>query len=432
LCKYAIYIYMKENTAKLSTESYKGVRDFYPEDFYVQEYIFETWRKAVHSFGYEEYTASLLEHTDIYAAKSGQELVNEQTYTFTDRGDRQVTLRPEMTPTLARMVAAKKRELPFPLRLFSIPNCFRYERPQRGRMREFWQLNVDLLTKKPSPRYDVEILQVVSRIMSGFTAKETDYTIHVNSRAFLEVLYTEYYGFDAISAKAFQKLVDKKNKISAEDFETEYTNICTAANISTPKLLLSLSKEKDLEILKNIPSIAESLTSILSTIDLAKKAGVNNIIFDENTVRGLDYYTGMVFEVFDTDPNNNRALFGGGRYDGLVDLFEGAKDEQSISGIGFGIGDVPMMNFLESRNLLPVHNVKTEILIAALDDADVSLTYIDEVAKELRREGKNIAVQYTSKKPGDIIAYAKKLGVKGLILIEEKDALAKAYTIRNL
>jgi len=423
---------MKENTPKLSTESYKGVRDFYPEDFYVQEYIFDTWRKAVHSFGYEEYAASLLENTDIYTAKSGQELVNEQTYTFTDRGDRQVTLRPEMTPTLARMVAAQKIELPFPLRLFSIPNCFRYERPQRGRMREFWQLNVDLLTKKPSIRYDVEILQVISRIMSGFTAKETDYTIHVNSRAFLEVLYKDYYGFSEVSAKAFQKLTDKKSKISAEDFKAEYTHICTAASIENPKPLLSLSKEADLEILKNIPSILESLTSVLNTIDLAKKAGVNNIIFDENTVRGLDYYTGMVFEVFDTDPNNNRALFGGGRYDGLVDLFEGAKDEQSISGIGFGIGDVPMLNFLESRNLLPVHTVKTDILIAALDDAENTLAYIDEVAQELRREGKNIATQYTSKKAGDIIAYAKKLAVKSLILLEEKDALAKTYTIRNL
>ncbi len=423
---------MKENMPKLSTESYKGVRDFYPEDFYVQEYIFDTWRKAVHSFGYEEYAASILENTDIYSAKSGQELVNEQTYTFTDRGDRQVTLRPEMTPTLARMVAAKKRELPFPLRLFSIPNCFRYERPQRGRMREFWQLNVDLLTKKPSLRYDVEILQLVSRIMSGFTAKETDYTIHVNSRAFLEVLYKDYYGFDEVSAKAFQKLTDKKSKISTEDFEAEYATICTTARIENPKPLLSLSNKADLEILKNIPSISAALESVLQTIDLAKKAGVNNIIFDENTVRGLDYYTGIVFEVFDTDPNNNRALFGGGRYDGLVDLFEGAKDEQTISGIGFGIGDVPMLNFLESRNLLPVHTVKTDILVAALDDNESTLAYIDEVAQELRREGKNIATQYTSKKAGDIIAYAKKLAVKSLILLEEKDALAKTYTIRNL
>jgi histidyl-tRNA synthetase len=423
---------MTDKAKKLATESYKGVRDFYPEDFYVQEYIFNTWKKAVYAFGYEEYTASILENTEIYAAKSGQELVNEQTYTFTDRGERQVTLRPEMTPSLARMVAAKKRELPFPLRVFSIPNCFRYERPQRGRMREFWQLNVDLLTKKPSIRYDVEILQVISRIIDGFGAKKTDYTIHLNSRAFLEVLYTNYYGLTGASATAFQKLTDKKDKISAEEFTTEYTNICTQAGVTDIKPLISLSNEKDLETLKNIPSIAEALAPVLNTIDLAKKAGVTNIIFDENTVRGLDYYTGIVFEVFDTDTQNNRALFGGGRYDNLIDIFEGATDEQTISGIGFGIGDVPMINFLESRNLLPAYTAKANILVAVLDDEEATLAYADTVAEELRSQGKGVAVQYTSKKSSDILTYANKLGVKEIILIGEKEVASKTWEIKNL
>jgi histidyl-tRNA synthetase len=423
---------MTDKAKKLSTESYKGVRDFYPEDLYVQEYIFNTWKKAVYSFGYEEYTASILENTEIYAAKSGQELVNEQTYTFTDRGERQVTLRPEMTPSLARMVAAKKRELPFPLRVFSIPNCFRYERPQRGRMREFWQLNVDLLTKKPSIRYDVEILQVVSRIMDGFGAKKTDYVIHLNSRAFLEVLYTNYYGLTGASATAFQKLTDKKSKISAEEFTAEYTNICTQAGVMDIKPIISLSNEADVEMLKNIPEIAEALAPVLNTIDLAKKAGVTNIIFDENTVRGLDYYTGIVFEVFDTDTQNNRALFGGGRYDNLIDIFEGATDEQTISGIGFGIGDVPMINFLESRNLLPAYTAKANILVAVLDDEEATLAYADTVTEELRAQGKNISVQYTSKKSGDIVTYANKLGVKEMILIGEKEVASKTFTIKTI
>lgn len=423
---------MTDKAKKLATESYKGVRDFYPEDFYVQEYIFNTWKKAVYSFGYEEYTASILENTEIYHAKSGQELVNEQTYTFIDRGERQVTLRPEMTPSLARMVAAKKRELPFPLRVFSIPNCFRYERPQRGRMREFWQLNVDLLTKKPSIRYDVEILQVISKIMDSFGAKKTDYVIHLNSRAFLEVLYTNYYGLTGASATAFQKLTDKKSKISAEEFTTEYTNICTQAGVTDIKPIISLSNEADVEMLKNIPAISESIASVLNTIDLAKKAGVTNIIFDENTVRGLDYYTGIVFEVFDTDTQNNRALFGGGRYDNLIDIFEGATDEQTISGIGFGIGDVPMINFLESRNLLPAYTAKANILVAVLDDEETTLAYADTVAEELRAQGKNVSVQYTSKKSGDIVAYAKKLGVKEIVLIGENEVRDKKYNIKNI
>lgn len=423
---------MKEQTTKLSTENYKGVRDFYPNDFAVQEYIFNTWKNAVQRFGYEEYTASILESTEIYAAKSGQELVNEQTYTFTDRGDRQVTLRPEMTPSLARMVAAKKRELPFPLRLFSIPNCFRYERPQRGRMREFWQLNVDLLTKKSHVRYDVEILQVIAHIMKSFGAKDTDYTIRLNSRAFLEVLYKEYYGFTGTSALAFQKLTDRKDKMQAEDFASAYKDICSEAGITEPKKRISLQDPKDLDMLKNIPSIATSLESILNTIQLAKNAGVTNIIFDENTVRGLDYYTGIVFEVYDTDPKNNRALFGGGRYDNLIDLFEGATDEQSISGIGFGIGDVPMINFLESRNLIPGYTAKTHVLVATLVDTEEAVTYADIVAIELRGQGKNIAVQYTSKKSNDIVSYAKKLGISEIILIGDKEITNKTYIIKTI
>lgn len=423
---------MTEKAKKLSTENYKGVRDFYPEDLATQNYIFNTWKKAVQSFGYEEYTASILENTEIYTAKSGAELVNEQTYTFIDRGERQVTLRPEMTPSLARMVAAKKRELPFPLRLFSIPNCFRYERPQRGRMREFWQLNVDLLTKKPNIRYDVEILKLIKTLMSGFGAKDTDYTIKLNSRAFLEVLYKDYYRLTGKDALAFQKLTDKKNKITVEEFLQEYTNICTTAGIQDIKPLIDISNLADIEKLQQIPSIKTALESILNTIDLAKKAGVENIIFDENTVRGLDYYTGIVFEVFDTDPKNNRALFGGGRYDNLIDLFEGAQDEQTISGIGFGIGDVPMINFLESRGLIPVYTAKTDILVAVLDDTEETVVYADEVAQQLRTEGKNIAVQYTSKKSGDILTYAKKLGVSEVILIGEKEVTSKTFTIKKV
>ncbi|MES2986022.1 MAG: histidine--tRNA ligase [Patescibacteria group bacterium] len=423
---------MKDSIKKLSTESYKGVRDFYPEDQSVQNYIFSTWRKAVHSFGYEEYNASILENTEIYHAKSGQELVNEQTYTFTDRGDRQVTLRPEMTPTLARMVAGKKRELPFPLRLYSIPNCFRYERPQRGRMREFWQLNVDLLTKKPSVRYDAEIFQLIATIMKGFGATEVDYTIHVNSRAFLEVLYKDYYGLTDQYALSFQKLTDKRSKMNEDEFIAEYYNICDEAGIENVKTLVDIRDIDDLQLLQSIPSIKPALNEVLETIKLCNDAGISNIIFDENTVRGLDYYTGIVFEVFDTDTNNNRALFGGGRYDSLVDIFEGATDEATISGIGFGIGDVPMLNFLESRNLIPAYAAQTNILVAVLDDSEDTLSYADTVASELRESGKNVAVQYTSKKSGDIISFAKKLAVQEVVLIGEDEVKNKTYSIKTI
>ncbi len=177
-----------EKTKKLSTEPYKGVRDFYPADMAVQSYIFDIWKKTAESFGYEEYGASVLEPANFYKAKSGEEIVNEQTYTFIDRGEREVTLRPEMTPTLARMVAAKKRELVFPLRWYSIPNLFRYEQPQRGRVREHWQLNVDLFGVN-GIEADVEVISLAYKIMKNFGAKDEDFEIRVNSRNLLRKIF---------------------------------------------------------------------------------------------------------------------------------------------------------------------------------------------------------------------------------------------------
>lgn len=251
--------------SKLDTAPYKGVRDFYPEDMKIQNFIFNTWKRVVERKGYEEYSASPLEHTEIYAEKSGEEIVREQTFTFIDRGDRSVTLRPEMTPTLARMVAGRRRGLKYPLRWFSIPNLFRYEKPQRGRKREHWQLNADLLGV-PGIEGDKEIITILYEIMKEFGAKDADFEIRVNNCNF-------------------------------DDF-------------------------KDL---------------------------TPNVVFDESLARGQAYYTGTVFEIFDKDPENPRALAGGGRYDNLLELF----DVEAIPAVGFGMGDITMKDFLETHKLLP-------------------------------------------------------------------------------
>ena len=162
----------------LSSQPYKGTRDYYPEDKRVQNYIFDTWKRVVERFGYEEYGAPILESLDIYAAKSGQELVNEQTYVFTDRGGRTVAIRPEMTPTISRIVAARRQELAYPARLFSIANFMRYERPQRGREREFWQLNVDIFGVD-NLAADVEIITIADAILKEFGARASDYKIRI-------------------------------------------------------------------------------------------------------------------------------------------------------------------------------------------------------------------------------------------------------------
>ena len=170
----------------LSTQPYKGTRDFYPEDMRLRKWMFAKWRKVVESFGYEEYDGPILESMDLFTAKTSEEIVNDQSFNFEDRGGRRVIMRPEMTPTVSRMVAARRQELGYPLRLYSIPNCFRYERQQRGRLREFWQLNVDLFGVE-GIEADVEMILMVDALMKEFDAKEGQYEIRINSRAMLDI-----------------------------------------------------------------------------------------------------------------------------------------------------------------------------------------------------------------------------------------------------
>jgi histidyl-tRNA synthetase len=300
--------------AKLSTEPYKGVRDFYPEDMAIQNYIFDTWKKICKSFSYLEYTASLLEPAELYRSKGNDEIVNDQMFTFTDRGDRQVALRPEMTPSLARMVAAQRKSLKFPLRWFSIPNVFRYEKPQRGRKREHWQLNADVMGIA-GIEAEVEIISLAHAIMKSFGAKDEDFQIQINDR----VLLNEKFG-----KKELISLLDRKNKMSAEDFTKAWQEI-------------DGKPYSDLTANDTIQNILNAL----------KEKGITNAIFEPTITRGFDYYTGMVFEVFDTDPANNRSLFGGGRYDNLLEIF----GVEPVPTVGFGMGDITIRDFLETHNL---------------------------------------------------------------------------------
>src|SRR6185369_13435225 len=219
---------------KLPTESYKGVRDFYPPEQAFMNYLTGTMREVVEKFGYAEYHASILEPAELYRAKGADnaEIANEQTYTFTDRGGREVTLRPEMTPTVARMVSAKRREFGFPLRLFSIPNVFRYERPQRGRLREHWQLNVDLFGST-SLEADAEIISVAHALMKAFGATEDDFEIKIGSRNFINSVTQELKLSDEGGKKLFG-LLDRKNKIAKEEFAQELQDLGVAAEMLEP------------------------------------------------------------------------------------------------------------------------------------------------------------------------------------------------------
>ncbi|MES3006054.1 MAG: histidine--tRNA ligase [Patescibacteria group bacterium] len=412
---------MSKNTSNLGTEPYKGVRDFYPEQMAEQKYIFNTWRKVVEKYGYIEYSASILEPAELYKAKSGEEIINEQTYTFTDRGDREVTLRPEMTPTVARMIAGRRREIGFPARWYSIPNLFRYERPQRGRGREHWQLNVDSFGLS-GIEAEIEGISIASDIMKSFGATDSDFTIKISSRKLMNAIFNNWYELDEQKSIALQKLIDKKSKMEAEIFAGEAEKI-----VGVPFEFLNISESSDdYQEAMAFTEIREAKEELDTVIASLKERGIANVQYDETLIRGFDYYTGIIFEVFDTDPQNNRSLFGGGRYDDLLSLFGGEK----IPAFGFGMGDMTISDFLETRKLLPRYRSVTDAMICVIDES--AAPFADKVAAELRTQNINIAVNYTYRSPGDQIKSALKQAIPYAIIIGEKEATTQSYEIKDL
>ncbi|HEY4494546.1 MAG TPA: ATP phosphoribosyltransferase regulatory subunit, partial [Candidatus Paceibacterota bacterium] len=234
---------------KIPTNPYKGVRDFYPENLAIQKKIFSIWRNNAEKYGYEEYNASILESAELYRAKTGEEIVNEQTYTFIDRGEREVTLRPEMTPTVARMVAAKKRELVYPLRWYSIPNLFRYEQPQRGRLREHWQLNVDIFGVE-GIEAEIEIINIAYDITRAYGLKDSDFEIRINNRKIMNYITKDVFSLTEEQAHKLSKLIDKKNKIPPDIFASVADEILKE---KSPQFLTLLNSKNFEEFTSHLP-----------------------------------------------------------------------------------------------------------------------------------------------------------------------------------
>jgi histidyl-tRNA synthetase len=392
---------------KLSTEPYKGVRDFYPEDEFIQRYIFEHMERVCELFGYEEYAASVLEPAELYRSKTSQEIVNEQTYTFKDRADREVTLRPEMTPTLARMVAAKGRDLPLPTRWYTIANVFRYERPQRGRLREHWQLNADIIGA-PGIEADAEILALAHTVMRAYGADERDFEIRVSDRRILDSIY-EKVGVEPELHAEVTRLLDRRGKM--ENFKEELEKI--------------LGDVRSAGVTGELDSITSSayLEQLRSTLE---NMGIGNMVVDTKITRGFDYYTGMVFEVFDTHADNRRSLFGGGRYDNLLTMF----GSDPLPAVGFGMGDVTARDFLEAHGLLPRYAPSTELMICIVEQD--ATAHAIRLAQTLRAEDVTVAVNFSGKRVGDQIRQADKMKIPFVIAVGTKERESGQYTVKNL
>lgn len=408
----------------LSSQPYKGTRDYYPEDKRIQNYIFSVWHKVSKLYGYEEYGAPTLEPLEIYTAKSGQELANEQTYSFTDRGGRLVAIRPEMTPTISRMVAARRQELSYPARLYSIANFMRYERPQRGREREFWQLNVDIFGAD-GVAAEAEIITLADSIMKEFGAKPDDYVIKINNRKLINFMTAHYLGLDVVQAQFMVKLFDRKNKISQKDFIDQATEIFgDQAKIGLEKIdnLLKATSMADLPAeIRDSSSVKE----VQELFTLLERAGVTSSVFDITLMRGLDYYTGMVFEVYDTHPENNRSLFGGGRYDGLVGLF-GAE---SISAVGMAPGGTMLENFIEVHGLRPSSRSTTDVYIAVLGE---TVREVSKLARDLRDNGINVELDISGHKLDKQIKTVIKKSIPYILFIGEQEVKSEIYTIKDV
>jgi histidyl-tRNA synthetase len=411
--------------SSLSSSPYKGTRDYYPADKRRQNYIFGIWARMAKQFGYEEYGAPLLEPIEVYTAKSGQELVGEQTYRFIDRGEREVVIRPEMTPSISRMVAAKRQELAYPARLFSIANFMRYERPQRGREREFWQLNVDIFGAE-GVQADAEIIGLGFETMKAFGATPDMYVIKLNSRKVIDAMMHDFLGLDPIQAPLMVKLFDRKNKISNEDFRDQAIDIFGSDNAKD-----GLSKIAQLLVAKEIENLPKEIAEnpaveeLHELFSLLKARGIVNAVFDITLMRGFDYYTGIVFEFFDTHPENNRAMFGGGRYDGLVGLF-GAEP---LSAVGMAPGLSMTELFLDSHGLMPELASTTEVYVAVLGED--TLAGASKLANLLRAEGVNVELDITGRKIDRQIKTAVKKQIPYVLFVGEEELKNETYNLKD-
>jgi len=351
----------------------KGTRDFYPEDMSFLQHIFDSWHRSCRLYGFEQYEGPMFEHLDLYTQKSGTE-IEKQLYSFEDKGGRQIALRPELTPTLARMVAAQGTNLKRPVRWYSISRLFRYERMQKGRLREFIQLNMDILGIEDVSA-DAELIAAAVDMMRQFGFDESDFKARVSSRTLLEEMFLAC-GVGQEKLPALYALLDKKGKIAPEEFERELSETAGGGEIcGKVKRLFNCAGIDDVErfaesigidtsISTQQQSRVGSIAQLKRLFSLIDAYGLKDyVVFDIGIVRGLAYYTGIVFELFDVR-GNLRAIAGGGRYDKLVGLYGGP----ATPAVGFAAGDVVLGELIKAKSLTPNKPSRSDVFIISIDN----------------------------------------------------------------
>jgi len=410
----------------ISARPYIGSRDFYPDDMRFREWMFGVPRRICKTYGYGEYASPVLEPIELYTAKSSEEIVNEQLYRFTDRGDREVAIRPEMTPTLARMVAAKINSLTLPLRLYSIANFMRYERPGRGRLREFFQLNVDLLGSS-SATADAEVMMIAVEILRSYGASDEHFMVRFSDRRLFDSFFSD---LDRQTGRLVGRLLDKREKISSEEFDRALQEISTDPSLRDRIAEFISLRLEDLPPLAESGRLASDAVSHLLEVErlLADAVPKGVLSFDPGIVRGFDYYTGLIFEVYDNHPENNRALFGGGRYDRLLGIY----GKQEVPAVGFGMGDVTLENFIRNHNLAPAEVAHPEGVYITLFSPELFGQGL-RIASMLRQGGicAEVALEPT-KKFGKQFEIAQKKGRRFALIVGEDEIAKGIVRVKDL
>jgi histidyl-tRNA synthetase len=407
----------------MTLEPVKGMRDFYPDELYKRNWLFDHFKKTSNIFGFEEYEACVLEHEDLYIRKAGDE-ITRQLYNFSDKGNRRLSLRPEITPSLARMILKKNINNSLPIRWFTIGQCFRYEKMQTGRKREHYQWNMDIVGEK-SLNAESELISAIINLLTTLGLSRKEFIIKVNSRKLLNDFLLKYN----ISDKDFERyciLIDKIDKIGEDEFKKSL--LSEGIGIEIINEIISFIKIKNICEIENFldKSSSGGFSEILNFFELAKDYSILDCIqFDASIVRGLSYYTGMIFEVYDSK-NEYRAIAGGGRYDKLFSLFGGTE----IPMVGFGMGDIVISEILNDKNLFPEYNQKKNILVFAYSEKEKNMSI--KITDRLRNIGKNVILDLSYKKLDKIISYTNKRGYKEIIIVAPEELKRNQVLIKNM
>lgn len=400
---------------KSTIPAVKGTREFYPEEMALRNYIYSLVCQSAQVFGYQEWDAPFLETIDLYAAKSGDELVKEQSFVFPDRSGDLITLRPELTPSLARMIAQKQGELTFPVRWWSFGPFWRYERPQKGRSREFFQWNVDMLGVN-SPEADAELIAVAATFLklAGLDADQA--IIYVNNRRLMDSQFDEL-GIPTEKRMDVSSAVDRRTKMDAQKWDEYVLELgVDAKQLNGLKRILA-----DYQLWRK----SDELVRLFKALEAL---GVSDYVkFDPNIMRGLLYYTGTVFEAFDVSGSVRRAILGGGRYDNLLRDVGG----EPLTGVGFAMGDVVIGIILQEKGLIPPFvPTPAPVLVTVFNDS----LWMDSfsLAAELRRAGIRVTVYPEPVKLPKQFKFADRMGMQVVLVVGPDEASAEQVTIKDL